>query len=88
MIWDIFSGIDSNSFRFFLAIAAGLLQGHGRVCVRRSQRVQELLEKVRRESRFLPVYGCAEYASSKGACPIQGQLVQVRYYTHRGCFSF
>lgn len=33
MIWDIFSGIDSNSFRFFLAIAAGLLQGHGRVCV-------------------------------------------------------
>lgn len=46
-------------------LCLGLLQGYCRVLLRRSQRMQKLLEEMRRESRILSVIGCTKYAQKK-----------------------
>lgn len=56
---------------------SGLLQRHRRILLRGPQRVQKLLEEVRRESRLLPLSGGAEHSAPQDASVIARQLFSV-----------
>ena len=60
-----------------LSVATGQLQGRDRVLLRRSRRVQEFLEEMRRTPRILPMLIGADGASAQASRPQPRIIVPV-----------